>query len=100
MNVIFGFCTIVIDFYCNFITTLDGGDKSNKAFNYTICLSNLSGAEITIVHIIKDNSELEGSSVGISNKPEPPSSFLSDASANLNAISPKASKKTQILKEI
>jgi nucleotide-binding universal stress UspA family protein len=36
------------------LVTHDGKDKSNKAINYAIYLSKLSGAEITILQIIND----------------------------------------------
>jgi len=46
-----------------------------------LSISNLTGAEITILHIIDDNSELEGTSVNISSDPEQSSSSLSNSSS-------------------
>jgi nucleotide-binding universal stress UspA family protein len=41
------------------LVTHDGKDKSNKAINYAIYLSKLSGAEITILQIISDSKKLD-----------------------------------------
>jgi len=38
------------------LVTHDGKDKSNKAINYAIYLSKLSGAEITILQIIYNST--------------------------------------------
>ncbi|MDQ6723434.1 MAG: universal stress protein [Thermoproteota archaeon] len=50
------------------LVTHDGKDKSNKAINYSIYLSNLSGAEIIILQIIENVKKLEDTSIDISNK--------------------------------
>ena len=56
------------------LVTHDGKDKSNKAINYAIYLSKLSGAEITIIQIIDDVGQLGDTSVNISNnQPASPS---------------------------
>ena len=49
------------------LVTHDGKDKSNKAINYAIYLSKLSGAEITILQIINDAKQLRDTSGNISN---------------------------------
>jgi len=84
----------VLPSFKKILVTHDGRDKSNKAINYAIYLSNLSGAEIMILHIIEDNSELEGTSVDISSKPEQSSFSLSNPSSDLHSISPEASNET------
>ncbi len=50
------------------LVTHDGKDKSNKAINDSIYLSNLSGAEIIILQIIENVKKLEDTSIDISNK--------------------------------
>jgi hypothetical protein len=67
----------VLTSFKKILVTHDGGNESNKAIKYTIYLSNLLGAEIMILHIIEDNSELEGTLADISSKPQQPSSPLS-----------------------
>lgn len=43
---------VVLPAFRNILVTHDGEEKSNKAINYAIYLSNLSGAEITILQIV------------------------------------------------
>jgi nucleotide-binding universal stress UspA family protein len=62
------------------LVTHDGKDKSNKAINYAIYLSNLSGAEITILQIINDAKQLRNSSGNISNKESSSFPKISNAS--------------------
>ncbi len=65
----------VVPSFRKILVTHDGKDKSNKAINYAIYLSKLSGAEITILQIINDAEQLEDTSVNISNyQPPSPSS--------------------------
>jgi nucleotide-binding universal stress UspA family protein len=47
------------------LVTHDGKDSSNKAINYAIYLSNLSGAEIVILRIIADVDKIQGTSVNV-----------------------------------
>jgi nucleotide-binding universal stress UspA family protein len=47
------------------LVTHDGKDSSNKAVNYAISLSNLSGAEIVLLRIVEDVDKIEGTSVNI-----------------------------------
>jgi nucleotide-binding universal stress UspA family protein len=61
------------------LVTHDGKDKSNKAINHAIYLSKLSGAEITILQIINDAEQLEGTSVNISSSQELSSSQSSSS---------------------
>jgi nucleotide-binding universal stress UspA family protein len=49
------------------LVTHDGKDKSNKAINYAIYLSKLSGAEITILQIINNAKQFRDTSGNISN---------------------------------
>jgi len=45
------------------LVTHDGKDSSNKAVNYAISLSNLSGAEIVLLRVIGNADKIEGTSV-------------------------------------
>ena len=45
--------------------THDGNDSSNKAVNYAISLSNLSGAEIVLLRVIEHADKIEGTSVSV-----------------------------------
>ncbi len=47
------------------LVTHDGKDSSNKAVNYAIFLSNLSGAEIVLLRIIEDADEIKNFSVNV-----------------------------------
>ena len=47
------------------LVTHDGKDSSNKALNYAISLSNLSGAEIVLLRVVEDVDKIEGTSVNI-----------------------------------
>ena len=58
------------------LVTHDGKDKSNKAINYAIYLSKLSGAEITILQIINDAKQLRDTSGDIPNNRPPLSSSI------------------------
>lgn len=86
----------VLPTFKKILVTHDGKDKSNKAINYAIYLSNLSGAEITILHIINDNTELEGTSVNISNKPEQLSSSLSSPITKPDSKSPEVNNEDHV----
>ena len=74
------------------LVTHDGKDKSNKAINYAIYLSKLSGAEITILQIINDAKQLRDTSGNISNnrpsspKISNPQSNASDKQDHMNNI--------------
>jgi nucleotide-binding universal stress UspA family protein len=50
---------VVLPAFRNILVTHDGEEKSNKAINYAIYLSNLSGAEITILQIVNYTHQLE-----------------------------------------
>lgn len=50
------------------LVTYDGSEKSDKAINYSIYLSNISNAEIVILQIIGNIDKLENSSIDVSNK--------------------------------
>lgn len=74
------------------LVTHDGKDKSNKAINYAIYLSKLSGSEITILQIINDKKELRNTSGNSSNN-QPSSSSLSSSSPKIsNSHSPVTNK--------
>jgi hypothetical protein len=47
------------------LVTHDGTDSSNKAVNYAISLSNLSGAEIVLLRVIENADKIEGTSVSV-----------------------------------
>src|SRR5689334_25386474 len=47
----------------------DGKDSSNKAVNYAISLSNLSGAEIVLLRIIENTDNLKDISINVENTP-------------------------------
>jgi hypothetical protein len=47
------------------LVTHDGKDSSNKAVNYAISLSNLSGAEIVLLRVIEHADKIEGTSVSV-----------------------------------
>jgi nucleotide-binding universal stress UspA family protein len=47
------------------LVTHDGKDSSNKAINYAISLSNLSGAEIVLLRVVEDVDKIEGTSVKV-----------------------------------
>src|ERR687885_2073842 len=47
------------------LVTHDGKDRSNKAVNYAIYLSNLSGAEIVLLRVIENADKIEGTSVSV-----------------------------------
>jgi nucleotide-binding universal stress UspA family protein len=49
------------------LVTHDGKDSSNKAVNYAIALSNLSGAEIVLLRVIENADKIEGTSVSVEN---------------------------------
>ena len=50
------------------LVTYDGSEKSDKAINYSIYLSNISNAEIVILQVIENIDKLESSSIDVSNK--------------------------------
>jgi nucleotide-binding universal stress UspA family protein len=47
------------------LVTHDGKDSSNKAVNYAISLSNLSGAEIVLLRVIEHADKIERTSVSV-----------------------------------
>ena len=47
------------------LVTHDGKDSSNKAVNYAISLSNLSGAELVLLRVIEDTDEIKDISVKV-----------------------------------
>lgn len=51
------------------LVTHDGKDSSNKAVNYAISLSNLSGAEIVLLRVLENADELKNISVDVENTP-------------------------------
>ena len=81
------------------LVTHDGKDKSNKAINYAIYLSKLSGAEITILQIITDTKQLRDTSGNISNnRPYSPSS--SQSSPKISNPQSTAARKRDYMKYI
>lgn len=51
------------------LVTHDGKDSSNKAVNYAISLSNLSGAEIVLLRIIENTGNLKDIYINVENTP-------------------------------
>ena len=51
------------------LVTHDGKDSSNKAVNYAISLSNLSGAEIVLLRIMENTGKLKEISINVENTP-------------------------------
>jgi nucleotide-binding universal stress UspA family protein len=49
----------------NKILVTHGKDSSNKAVNYAISLSNLSGAEIVLLRVMENADKIEGTSVSV-----------------------------------
>jgi nucleotide-binding universal stress UspA family protein len=47
------------------LVTHDGKDSSNKAVNYAISLSNMSGAEIVLLRVIENSDKIEWTSVSV-----------------------------------
>src|SRR5919199_3512627 len=47
------------------LVTHDGKDSSNKAVNYAISISNMSGAEIMLLRVIENADKIEGTSVSV-----------------------------------
>src|SRR3954464_15202009 len=47
------------------LVTHDGKDNSNKAVNYAISLSNMSGADIVLLRVIENVDKIEGTSVSV-----------------------------------
>lgn len=72
----------VLPSFRKILVTHDGKDKSNKAINYAIYLSKLSGAEILILQIIDDAQKLEGTAVNISSNREQSSSSSPQSSSS------------------
>jgi hypothetical protein len=57
--------------YSKILVPDDGKEISDKALNYAISLSNLSGAEIVILRIIENIEKLGDTSVSVSQSKEP-----------------------------
>jgi nucleotide-binding universal stress UspA family protein len=57
--------------YSKILVPDDGKEMSNKAINYAISISNLSGAEIVILRIIENIDKLGDTSVSVSQNKEP-----------------------------
>jgi nucleotide-binding universal stress UspA family protein len=58
------------------LVTHDGKDSSNKAVNYAISLSNLSGAEIVLLRVIEHADKIEGTSVSVEGSSNTDDNFL------------------------
>ncbi|MDN5847962.1 MAG: universal stress protein, partial [Candidatus Nitrosocosmicus sp.] len=52
------------------LVTYDDSEKSDRAIKYAIYLSNISRAEITILHVLGNIDKLENSYIDVSNKNE------------------------------
>ena len=82
------------------LVTHDGKDKSNKAINYAIYLSKLSGAEITILQIINDAKQLRDTSGNISNNRPPSPSSSSPSSPKISNPQSTAANKQDYVNNI
>ncbi|HET6589682.1 MAG TPA: universal stress protein [Candidatus Nitrosocosmicus sp.] len=69
------------------LVTYDDSSKSNKAINYSIYLSKISGAEITILQVIGNIDKLENSSIDVSSKDKIPSQETNSANSFSNSES-------------
>ncbi len=58
------------------LVTHDGKDSSNKAVNYAISLSNISGAEIVLLRVIEHTDKIEGTSVSVEGSSNTDENFL------------------------
>jgi len=90
----------VLPSFRKILVTHDGKDKSNKAVNNAIYLSNLSGAEIIILQIIQDAGQLEGTSVEISGNPESSSPSQQSTTETLLSASSSEANKQESVKNI
>lgn len=68
------------------LVTYDDGEKSDKAINYSIYLSNVSGAEITILQVLENIDKLQNSYMDVSNKDGDNDSTKSILSTNTSEI--------------
>lgn len=50
------------------LVTYDGKDKSDKAINYSLFLSNVSGAEINILQVMENIDKFENTTMDVSNE--------------------------------
>lgn len=50
------------------LVTYDGKDKSDKAINYSLFLSNVSGAEISILQVMENIDKFENTTMDVSNE--------------------------------
>jgi hypothetical protein len=50
------------------LVTYDGNDKSDKAINYSIYLSNISSAELVILQVIEKIDKFENTTMHVSDK--------------------------------
>ena len=66
-NIDLGFETCIPPF-SKILVTYDDSEKSDRAINYAIYLSKISGAEITILQVLGNIDKLENSYINVSNK--------------------------------
>jgi nucleotide-binding universal stress UspA family protein len=76
------------------LVTYDGTNKSDKAINYAIYLSNISKAEIVILQVIGNIDKLENSSMDISNKNNDTAREVSSSNSTSNEPKVKNDKYT------
>lgn len=95
---------VVLPVFRNILVTHDGDEKSNKAINYAIYLSNISGAEITILQIVNDTRQLADTSANMSNKNIKGQSYESEifttsSQSSSSSLQSDPSSSKRILKE-
>ncbi|MDN5847736.1 MAG: universal stress protein [Candidatus Nitrosocosmicus sp.] len=81
-NIDLGFETGIPPFN-KILVTCDGTDKSDKAINYSLYLSNISKAEIVILQVIGNIDKLGNSSIDVSNKKEKNTKSETSTSSNM-----------------
>ncbi|WP_161486406.1 universal stress protein [Candidatus Nitrosocosmicus hydrocola] len=71
--------------FTKILVTYDGSEKSDKAINYAVYLSNISKAEIVILQVIGNIDKLENSSIDVSNKEKNPESGTTSTNTTNNS---------------
>lgn len=67
------------------LVTYDDTEKSNRAIKYSIYLSNISGAEITILQVLGNLDKLENSHMDVSNRGTSSNKITSSSSSTIDS---------------
>lgn len=78
------------------LVTYDDTEKSDKAIKYSIYLSNISGAEITILQVLGNLDKLENSYVDVSNRDTSSNSKITSPSSSLPTNNSKKGQKYSV----